>query len=125
VTRAAGGAASTALIQSSRFVPQHPAAVGRSGSGEDQQRERDRQKTGGVLLLDGRCRIRTGDGIIGALAWTRAVIVSAGAAACLVGCITGAAIPPTYTQDELKATCERNGFRWYPDDLTGGFCERR
>jgi len=63
--------------------------------------------------------------MIGALAWTRAAIVSAGAAACLVGCITGAPIPPTYTQDELKATCERNGFRWYRDDLTGGFCERK
>ena len=78
-----------------------------------------------VLLLDGRCRIRTGGGIIRALAWTRAVIVSAGAAACLAGCITGAPIPPTYTQDELKATCERNGFRWYRDELTGGFCERK
>ena len=66
-----------------------------------------------------------GIGIIRALAWTRAVIVSAGAAACLAGCITGAPIPPTYTQDELKAICARNGFRWYPDDLTGGFCERR
>jgi hypothetical protein len=72
-----------------------------------------------------RCRIRTEGGIIGALAWTRAVIVSAGTAACLAGCITGAPIPPTYTPDELKAICERNGFRWYRDDLTGGFCERR
>jgi hypothetical protein len=72
-----------------------------------------------------RCRIRTEGRIIGALAWTRAVIVSAGMAACLAACTTGAPIPPTYTQDELKATCERNGFRWYRDDLTGGFCERR
>lgn len=78
-----------------------------------------------VLLLDGRCRIRRGGEIIGALAWARAVIVSVGAAAGLAGCITGSPIPPTYTQDELKAICERNGFRWYPDDLTGGFCERR
>ncbi|HJV58030.1 MAG TPA: hypothetical protein VJ971_18750 [Methylomirabilota bacterium] len=45
--------------------------------------------------------------------------------ACLVGCTTTAPIPPTYTQDELKAICERNGFRWYRDDLVGGFCQRR
>jgi hypothetical protein len=54
-----------------------------------------------------------------------AAFLSAGAAACLVGCMTGAPIPPTYTQDELKATCERNGLRWYRDDLEGGFCERK
>jgi hypothetical protein len=39
--------------------------------------------------------------------------------------MSAAPIPPTYTQDELKATCERNGFRWYRDDLVGGFCARR
>ena len=58
------------------------------------------------------------------LAWLRTVCLAAGVAACLVGCAT-APIPPTYTQDELKAICERNGFRWYRDDLVGGFCERR
>jgi hypothetical protein len=43
----------------------------------------------------------------------------------LAGCITGAPIPPTYTQDDLKMICERNGGSWYRDDLMGGFCERR
>ena len=71
------------------------------------------------------CTIRTGGKTIRAPPWIRAAIVSAGAVACLAGCLTGAPIPPTYTQDELKATCERNGFRWYRDDLTGGFCERK
>jgi acyl-CoA synthetase (AMP-forming)/AMP-acid ligase II len=46
------------------------------------------------------------------------------AAIILAGC-SSVPIPPTYTQDELKAICERNGFRWYPDELVGGFCERR
>jgi hypothetical protein len=32
-------------------------------------------------------------------------------------------IPPTYTQDELKAICERHGGWWHPDDLMGGYCE--
>ena len=59
------------------------------------------------------------------LAWARASFLSAGAAVCLAGCITGAPIPPTYTQDELKMICERNGGSWYRDDLMGGFCERR
>ena len=67
----------------------------------------------------------SGGGIIRTLAWARAAILSAGAVACLVGCMTTAPIPPTYTQDELKAICERNGFRWYRDDLVGGFCQRR
>jgi len=39
--------------------------------------------------------------------------------------MTAASIPPTYTQDELKATCERNGLRWHRDDLEGAFCARR
>ena len=38
------------------------------------------------------------------------------------GC-TGAPIPPTYTQEELRAACERHGGWWHSDDLTGGFCE--
>jgi hypothetical protein len=67
----------------------------------------------------------SGGRIIQTLAWARAAILSASAAACVVGCMTTAPIPPTYTQDELKAICERNGFRWYRDDLVGGFCERR
>ena len=71
------------------------------------------------------CTIRTGVRTIRTFAWVRAAFLGAGAAACLVGCITAAPIPPTYTQDELKAICERNGGRWYPDDLVGGFCGRR
>ena len=35
----------------------------------------------------------------------------------------GVAIPPTYTQAELKAICERRGGWWHDDDLMGGFCE--
>jgi hypothetical protein len=40
----------------------------------------------------------------------------------LTACAT-APIPPTYSQDELKADCERHGFWWRPDDLMGGICE--
>ena len=40
----------------------------------------------------------------------------------LTGC-GSVRIPPTYTQDELKAVCERHGGWWRPDDLMGGFCE--
>jgi hypothetical protein len=32
-------------------------------------------------------------------------------------------IPPTYTQEELKAICERRGGWWHDDALMGGFCE--
>lgn len=34
-----------------------------------------------------------------------------------------APIPPTYTQDELEAICERTGGWWHPDGLIGGYCE--
>ena len=34
-------------------------------------------------------------------------------------------IPPTYTQDELKAICERHGGWWHPDELMGGYCEHQ
>jgi len=40
----------------------------------------------------------------------------------LAGC-SRVPIPPTYTQDELKAICERHGGWWRPDDLVGGHCE--
>jgi hypothetical protein len=79
---------------------------------------RERPVAGGVPSAPEIRTIRT-------LAWARVAFLSAGAAACLAGCVTGAPIPPTYTQDELKATCERNGFRWYRDDLEGGFCARK
>jgi hypothetical protein len=42
----------------------------------------------------------------------------------LVACSSGP-IPPTYSQDELKAICEREGGWWRPDSLVGGYCERR
>jgi len=32
-------------------------------------------------------------------------------------------IPPTYTQEELKAICGRHGAWWRPDDLRGGHCD--
>ena len=41
----------------------------------------------------------------------------------LAGC-SSVPIPPTYTQEELKAICERTGGWWRPDGLTGGFCEQ-
>ncbi len=40
----------------------------------------------------------------------------------LTGC-SMTPIPPTYTQDELKAICERNHGWWHPDDLIGGYCQ--
>ena len=30
---------------------------------------------------------------------------------------------PTYTEQEMKERCERQGDRWITDDLRGGFCE--
>jgi hypothetical protein len=42
----------------------------------------------------------------------------------LAGC-SGAPIPPTYTQDELKAECDRHRGWWRPDDLRGGYCDFR
>lgn len=42
----------------------------------------------------------------------------------LVGCSSvSVPIPPTYTQDELKAICERQHGWWHPDGLVGGYCE--
>ena len=42
----------------------------------------------------------------------------------LVGC-AGVPIPPAYTQDELKAECDRHRGWWRPDDLRGGYCDFR
>lgn len=42
--------------------------------------------------------------------------------AFLGGCAT-TPIPPTYTQDELEAICERHGARWRPDVLMGAYRE--
>jgi len=46
--------------------------------------------------------------------------------AALGGIVAGCSsvpIPPTYTQPELRAICERRGGWWHDDDLMGGFCE--
>jgi hypothetical protein len=53
--------------------------------------------------------------------WSRAALVAV-ALTLLAGC-SSVPIPPTYTQDELKAICERHGGWWHPDELMGGFCE--
>ena len=53
------------------------------------------------------------------------VNVCLGAGLCgmtLAGC-TMEAIPPPYTQDELKAICERRRGRWHDGDPTRSFCE--
>lgn len=42
----------------------------------------------------------------------------------LAGC-SSVPIPATYTQDELKAICQRHSGHWQPDGLSGGFCEFR
>lgn len=44
--------------------------------------------------------------------------------ATLAGC-SGVAVPPAYTQDELKAECDRHRGWWRPDDLRGGYCDFR
>ena len=52
------------------------------------------------------------------IAWTTVVMI----VLALAGC-SSTPIPPTYSQEELKAMCERHGGWWHPDGLTGGFCE--
>jgi len=50
---------------------------------------------------------------------------------CLGGCLYGialigcsaTAIPPPYTQDELKDLCERRGGRWHNGDPMRSYCE--
>jgi hypothetical protein len=51
-----------------------------------------------------------------------AAVLLAGALA-LEGCT--AAVAPTYSQDDLRATCERRRGVWHADPLMGGFCEYR
>jgi len=52
-----------------------------------------------------------------------AVLLVAGVCGILTACST-VPIPPTYTQAELKAICERRGGWWHEDNLWGrGFCE--
>jgi hypothetical protein len=55
-------------------------------------------------------------------AWL-AVALGAALGAC-AGCAS-TPIGPTYTQDELRAACERQRGWWRPDGLIGGFCEFR
>jgi hypothetical protein len=45
--------------------------------------------------------------------------------AILAGCSGAAVVPPAYTQDELKAECDRRRGYWRPDDLRGGYCDFR
>jgi hypothetical protein len=52
----------------------------------------------------------------------RAFLAGLSAAIVLTGC-HGAPIAPTYTQDELRAICERQRGWWHPDGLIGGHCE--
>jgi hypothetical protein len=50
------------------------------------------------------------------------VVLIAVALTLLTGC-SRVPLPPTYTQDELRSICERQGGWWHPDDLIGGYCE--
>ena len=54
------------------------------------------------------------------------VVKLAVAGICLgfAGC-SSVPIPPTYTQDELHAICERRGGWWHEDRLWGGYCEHQ
>ena len=51
------------------------------------------------------------------------VLVTAALAAG-TGCTT-ATVMPTYSQDDLRARCERTRGVWHADMLSGGFCEYR
>jgi hypothetical protein len=54
------------------------------------------------------------------------VLAAAIRLSAIAGILAGCAItpiPPTYTQQELKAMCERRNGCWHRDDLRGGFCE--
>ena len=52
-----------------------------------------------------------------------AVALGIALSAC-AGCTT-TPLGPTYTQEELKAICERQRGWWHPNGLMGGFCEFR
>lgn len=56
-----------------------------------------------------------------AVAMSRLVLL---ALTILAGC-GSVPTPPVYTQDELKAICQRHTGYWRPDGLAGGFCEFR
>ena len=42
-----------------------------------------------------------------------------------IACTTGAPIPPTYTQADLKVRCDRQRGWWRPDELMSGYCDFR
>ena len=57
------------------------------------------------------------------IGWRLIVGFVLGVAACLfLASCSGVVYPPTYTQAELKAICERRG-GWWRGDLIPGYCE--
>jgi hypothetical protein len=62
-----------------------------------------------------RTKARIGRGLV------VGVLLVAGAAVLLGGC-SGVVYPPTYTEAELKAMCERRG-GWWRGQLIPGYCE--
>ena len=59
-------------------------------------------------------------------AWVRSMLCALATALCLLGCASGAPpVSPAYTQDELKAACDRQRGWRRPDDLRGGYCDFR
>jgi hypothetical protein len=55
------------------------------------------------------------------MGWSTVVLLGL-AAASLAGC-GGTAILPPAIEEDLSATCIRDGGRWYPDDSRAGYCE--
>jgi hypothetical protein len=55
------------------------------------------------------------------MAWSKVVLLAL-AVACSAGC-GSTAMPPTSTEEDLRANCIRDGGRWYPDDERAGYCE--
>ena len=51
-----------------------------------------------------------------------ASVLLAFAAGLLLGACSSVAYPPTYSQDELKAMCQRRG-GWWRGDLIPNYCE--
>jgi hypothetical protein len=54
--------------------------------------------------------------------WLVAGVLIAACAGVLLGGCSGVAYPPTYTEAELKAMCERRG-GWWRGQLIPGYCE--
>lgn len=53
----------------------------------------------------------------------RRLILTLAALSLAAGCATlGRPMPPTYTDEELRDTCQRNG-GWWRGDLIAGYCE--